>query len=181
MDGELLMDSDLPYRLCVGIIVFNKQGRVWVGRRLIYKGTSKVTDLGNWQFPQGGVAEDESLETAARRELYEETCIKDLEPIAAYPTALFYDFPSELSDTPIAQKYRGQKQYWFAYLFTGDDSEISISDVPSGNHPEFSEWRWESIEKTVDLIVEFKKDIYKKLVEFYTPFKTKVKEYANNS
>lgn len=156
--------QNLPYRKNVAIIVFNPKGQVWLGKRIDDKG-------GNWQFPQGGVDKNEELEQAAMRELFEETSIINVEFLGSYAKALYYEFPKELQHLPIAQKYRGQEQYWFAYLFTGEDSEISIAT----EHPEFSAWYWEDFSKAIELVVSFKKASYKQAYDIFKKYELKLR------
>lgn len=126
--------SHLPYRPCVGIMVLNKKGRVWVGRRSqkwIQDFTSKI-----WQMPQGGIDRREEPVKAARRELLEETGITSVELLAEIDHWLYYDLPKEALGHALRGKYRGQKQKWFAMRFSGKEKEICINGH-SGHKPEF--------------------------------------------
>lgn len=160
----------LPYRLGVGIVLFNKQGKVWVGNRII--NNNFMNKESSWQFPQGGIDDGETAEQAAKRELYEETCIKNIKLLEQAPQILSYDFPSELQKLKICKKYCGQKQYWFAYLFTGAESEICVNKVPLGANPEFSEWQWIGFKETINLIVDFKKPTYIQLYNIFKKYET---------
>jgi len=141
--------SNLPYRLGVGLVLFNAEGLVWAGRRLDQKGDA-------WQMPQGGIDEGETPEQAALRELEEEIGTGDAEIIAESKDWLTYELPPELLGVAWKGRYRGQKQKWFALRFTGRESDISIDT----KHPEFAEWRWVEFERLVELIVPFKRDLY---------------------
>lgn len=168
------MNSHLPYRTGIGVVLFNKAGLVWLGKRIINNNIVR-SEESSWQFPQGGVNEGEDLEYAVRRELYEETCIKNIEFLGKATEPLFYNFPKELQNLSIAKDYKGQKQYWFAYLFTGEDKEISVDNIPNGAHREFSEWRWEEFSESINLVVDFKKPTYKKLYDIFKKYELQLK------
>lgn len=156
------MNGDLPYRLNVGIVVFNKAGQVWLGKRYVPGDdcSAESRRVSGWQFPQGGVDEGETLADAARRELYEETGIKKVELLGSYDEALYYDFPNDLLNTKLAQSFKGQKQYWFAFSFYGHDSEIMIAPPPDGHAQEFSEWCWTDLAIVLEKVVSFKQSVY---------------------
>lgn len=158
-----MTDRPLPYRPNVGIMVLNTEGRVWIGHRSETLGTEYETQQQLWQMPQGGIDEGEDAELAARRELYEETGITSIIPVAATANWITYDFPAGL-EKRISEKYRGQKQMWFVYRFTGDDSEIQIAPPPDGHKQEFDAWRWEDMRRLPDLIVPFKKEVYDQVI-----------------
>ncbi len=151
--------SKLPYRPCAGIMLANRKGEVFAGQRLD-AAQSKYPDA--WQMPQGGIDDGEDAETAAIRELWEETgVIRDhVEIIARSKEEHFYDLPDELVGKVWKGKYRGQKQIWFALRFEGLDGDIDIQT----KHPEFSRWKWVDLEETIDLIVPFKRDLYQEIV-----------------
>lgn len=156
--------DSLPYRECVGIVVFNKQGKVWAGRRLTQKhdeltGASKL-----WQMPQGGIDKGEEPLDAARRELYEETGIQTIELIKETEGWIHYDLPDELVGLALKGKYRGQTQKWFAFRFLGQESEIAINPPPEGNSAEFDEWKWVDIEALPMMVVPFKQAVYEQVV-----------------
>ncbi|MET0639299.1 MAG: RNA pyrophosphohydrolase [Hyphomicrobium sp.] len=157
----------LPYRPCVGQMVINQAGLVWVGRRADIAGDAE--GRGNWwQMPQGGIDPGEDAATAARRELFEETAIVSVTQIGELSHWVTYDLPPELIGVAWGGRYRGQKQMWFAYRFTGDDGEINI--VPAaGLEPEFVEWRWVRPEALLDLIVPFKREVYREVVAEFAP------------
>jgi putative (di)nucleoside polyphosphate hydrolase len=148
------------YRPCVGIMLLNALGRVWIGRRF-----EKVNDEGVghwWQMPQGGIDEGEDPKATALRELAEETGIVSAQVIAEAPFWYHYDLPSHLIGKSWGGRYRGQTQKWFAARFTGDDSEVKL--VIPGHKQEFDRWRWVPIDEVVDLIVPFKRDVYRAVV-----------------
>ena len=159
--------ADLPYRPCVGVALFNRDGRVWVGKRA--DANAKGEGKGHWwQMPQGGIDEGEDAAEAAFRELYEETSVRKAELIRAAPRWVKYDLPEELARKSWGGKYRGQKQKWFALRFTGRDSEIDVLRPGGGKHKqEFSDWRWESLERLPELIVPFKRKAYEAVVKAF--------------
>lgn len=159
--------EDLPYRPCVGMMVLNRDGRAFVGRRS--NGPEHVDATHAWQMPQGGVDEGEDPYPAALRELYEETSIRSVEKIGEIPEWLHYDIPREIVGQAWKGKYRGQKQKWYAFRFTGDEREIDIVNPGGGHDPEFVEWRWEKIENLPGLIIPFKRGVYERVVEAFAP------------
>lgn len=160
--------EDLPYRPCVGVMVLNKEGRAFIGRRT--DGPEHVDEIHVWQMPQGGIDEGEDAYPAALRELYEETSIKSVEKIGEIKDWLIYDIPRDIVGQAWKGKYRGQKQKWFALRFTGEESEINIAQPGGGEHePEFAEWRWEKVEKLPGLIIPFKRDVYERVVNEFSP------------
>lgn len=149
--------SALPYRPCVGIMLANRSGLVFVGQRI----DSKEGDA--WQMPQGGIDPGEDPATAALRELGEETGIAPhhVDIIARSADELAYDLPDEMIGRIWGGRYRGQSQRWFLARFKGEDSDIDIAT----EHPEFEAWQWVEAERLVDLIVPFKRAIYRRVVE----------------
>ena len=161
--------DDLPYRPCVGLAVFNAEGRVFVGRRL--GGPEHVDATHSWQMPQGGIDEGEDPYEAALRELYEETNIRSIRKLGEIEGWLTYDIPRDIAGQAWKGKYRGQKQKWYALRFTGDEREIDIASPAGGAHkPEFVEWRWEKLENTPELIVPFKRSVYDDVVKNFIEF-----------
>ena len=152
---------DLPYRSSVGIMLLNRQGLVWTGRRLPKWVGDRSAHI--WQMPQGGIDEGEAPIEAAYRELCEETGITSAEVIAEVPQWLTYDLPEPLLGVALKGKYRGQRQRWFAMRFWGDDSEIDIQ--PRGAKAEFDRWRWREMSELPDLAVSFKRPVYQALIE----------------
>jgi putative (di)nucleoside polyphosphate hydrolase len=158
--------ESLPYRDCVGIAVFNDRGEVFIGRRRA-DDLSEVTDPDalRWQMPQGGIDVGEAPVVAALRELFEETSIVSVELLAQAPDWIFYDLPDEALGIALKGRYRGQRQCWFAYRFTGNEAEINVKAPGDGTvAAEFDAWRWEALEALPDLIVPFKRDAYKQVV-----------------
>ena len=150
--------STLPYRPCVGVMLVNHDGNVFVGKRI----DNKEGDW--WQMPQGGVDDGEDLQAAAHRELREETGVPDtLVTILAHTREeLLYDLPEELMGKLWGGKFRGQRQHWFLARFEGSDSDI---DLNAHRPPEFCEWKWVKAELLPDLIVPFKKRVYRAVLE----------------
>lgn len=144
----------LPYRSGVGIMLFNPKGEVFVAKRLDM--TSEA-----WQMPQGGLDAGESPQAAALRELKEEIGTDNVEIIRESADYYSYDLPDSLIPKIWDGRYRGQKQKWFAFKFLGKDDEININTA----EPEFSEWKWIDMRMLPDLIVPFKKRLYRSLVE----------------
>jgi putative (di)nucleoside polyphosphate hydrolase len=147
------MASDLPYRPCVGIMLFNKDGKVFVGRRI-------DQTVEGWQMPQGGIDKGESPKEAALRELQEEAGTDKAEIIAVMEDWVTYDLPEHLIGVAFHGKYRGQKQKWFAMRFTGEDGDIDLTS----HEPEFSAFKWVDLKTLPTLIVPFKRDTYKAVI-----------------
>lgn len=158
--------ENLPYRPCVGMMLINRAGLVFIGRRA--GGPEHMDNTHAWQMPQGGVDEHEDPWPAALRELHEETNVRSVERLAESKDWYFYDIPRALASKAWSGKYRGQKQKWFALRFTGKDSEIDIAN-PGGHEPEFVEWRWEKMERLPDLIVPFKREVYERVIAEFRP------------
>ena len=158
--------DSLPYRPCVGAMVLNRQGLVFVGRRI--EGPEHVDAHHAWQMPQGGVDKGEDPWPATLRELYEETNIRSVEKVGEIDEWLSYDIPREIVGEAWGGKYRGQTQKWYLLRFTGDEREIDI-DTPAGGHkPEFAEWRWERMERLPKLIIPFKRKVYERVVKEFS-------------
>ena len=159
--------ENLPYRPCVGIMLLNRQGLAFIGRRK--DGPEHGDEVHVWQMPQGGIDEGEDPWPAALRELYEETNIRSVEKIGEIEGWLTYDIPREIVGQAWKGKYRGQKQKWFALRFTGDDSEIDIAHPGGGHHkPEFVAWRWEPVANLPRLIISFKRAVYERVVREFS-------------
>ena len=163
--------EDLPYRPCVGLTVFNRDGLVFIGRRIDGPEHTDLTHV--WQMPQGGLDPGEDPYECGLRELYEETNIRSVERIATIDDWLTYDIPREIVGQAWKGQYRGQTQKWFALRFTGDDSEIDVAHPGGGHHKaEFVAWRWEPIQNLPELIVPFKRKTYERVVKEFARFAT---------
>lgn len=152
------MTSSLPYRPCAGIMIVNDEGRIFVGRRIDQK-------VEAWQLPQGGIDDGEDAETAAWRELTEETGItsEHAELIAEAADDYYYDLPPELVGKVWKGKYRGQRQRWFLFRFKGKDSDIDLAT----HHQEFSAWRWVGTDEAIALAVPFKRMLYAQVMDAF--------------
>ena len=139
----------LPMRIGVGIIVLNNQNQVFVGKR-------KDNPGDNWQMPQGGVDKGESYINAMKRELLEETSIKNIKILKEVDRIYEYELPDNLVGIIWKGKFRGQKQKWFITKFLGNDSEINLNT----KNPEFVDWKWIEPKLLPEVIVNFKKNLY---------------------
>ena len=154
--------SALPYRPCVGLMVLNREGRVFIGRRL--DGPEHVDEVHVWQMPQGGVDPGEDTYRAALRELREETSISSVVLLAESSDWFAYDLPPDLIGRAWKGRYRGQKQKWYALRFTGSEDEIDVEHPAGGHEAEFIAWRWEAMENLPDLVVPFKRPVYERVI-----------------
>jgi putative (di)nucleoside polyphosphate hydrolase len=151
-------------------MVINRNGLVWVGCRADAK--NEAEGRGEWwQMPQGGIDDGEDPAAASLRELFEETGMKTVSLIAEHSQWVNYDLPRDLIGKAWRGKYRGQKQKWFAYRFLGSDSEITI-EPPPGLEAEFIAWRWAPVGELLDLIVPFKRDVYRVVLAEFAPLAT---------
>ena len=154
----------LPYRPCVGIMVLNRDGLVWAGRRIALADSEMAGTDRLWQMPQGGIDKGEDPLPAARRELYEETGMRTVSLLAETPGWINYDLPAHLVGIALKGRFRGQTQKWFAFRFEGSESEIAIDPPPGGHEAEFDRWRWKPMAQLPDLIVPFKRRVYEEVV-----------------
>ena len=146
--------SEMPLRSGVGIIVLNKENKVFVAKRI-------DSPQNFWQMPQGGVDEGENFLNAAYRELEEETSIKNVELIKELDGTITYELPDRLLGIIWKGKYRGQKQKWFLMRFTGQEHEINIKT----KNPEFLDWKWVELDQITEVVVDFKLHVYKEIKE----------------
>ncbi|MDE2362995.1 MAG: RNA pyrophosphohydrolase [Hyphomicrobiales bacterium] len=163
------MTKQLPYRPCVGVMLVNARGLVFVGRRKNKRQPEHVAPGHEWQMPQGGIDPGEDPYAAALRELHEETNVRSVSLIAEAPDWYSYDLPPSVAKKSWRGGYRGQTQKWFALRFTGEDSEIDIHDPGPGHKPEFDAWRWEDVQRLSELIIPFKRQVYEKVVDVFAP------------
>ena len=154
-----MKQNELPLRLGVGIIVLNKENKVFVGKR-------RDNPINKWQMPQGGVDRGENLVDAMKWEVKEETSIRRFEILKELEGWTEYELPDYLLGKIWRGKYRGQKQKWFIVRFLGRDEEINLKTI----HPEFIEWQWLDIENLPSVIVHFKKKVYEKLLPVIKSF-----------
>ena len=148
-----MTEKILPMRNGVGAVVLNKNNQVFVGKRIDNPGKF-------WQMPQGGVDDGEKYFDAMKRELFEETGIKDFEVIKEIEGMTEYELPDYLLGKIWKGKYRGQRQKWFVIRFLGNDKDINLNT----SKPEFIEWKWTNIDDLPSIIVDFKKKLYMNLV-----------------
>jgi putative (di)nucleoside polyphosphate hydrolase len=153
MTSDREPDDTRPYRPCVGIMLINAAGRVFVGNR-------NDVDGDHWQMPQGGIDDGETPEQAAWRELAEEVGTDKAVLLGESRHWLSYDLPAPLSRRVWHGRFRGQTQRWFAFRFTGDDRDIDLD----AHHAEFEAWRWAAPAELVDLTIGFKRDVYRRVV-----------------
>ena len=151
MAGNL---NDLPLRSGVGVVVLNKNNKVFVAKRI-------DNPKNFWQMPQGGVDDGEDFLAAAYRELEEETSIKNVELIEELEGTITYELPDYLLGIVWKGKYKGQKQKWFLMRYFGSDKEINIKT----NKPEFFQWKWIDLDMITEVVVDFKLHVYKELKE----------------
>ena len=159
------------YRPCVGVMLINQAGLVFIGRRRNKKLVEHVAPGHEWQMPQGGIDPGEDPWVACLRELHEETNVRSVSLLAEAPDWYAYDLPNDVAKKAWRGRYQGQRQKWFALRFEGDDSEIDIHSPAQGAHkPEFDAWRWEPMTHLPDLIIPFKRPVYEKVVADFAPF-----------
>ena len=150
--------NKLPYRQGVGIMLANKEKKIFVGKR--------IDNRAAWQMPQGGVDQDENIVDAAKRELKEETGVSSIKIIKKSDKIYTYDLPDYLLGKIWKGRFKGQEQTWFLAQFLGEDDEINLDQ----KNAEFKKWKWVNIDQLPDLIVPFKKELYQELVKEFRPF-----------
>lgn len=162
------MENPNDYRPCIGIMLMNKDGKVFVAHRV-----DQTPDSPYWQMPQGGIDEGEDPEKAALRELAEEIGTNKADLVRTTKDWIFYDLPEDLQGRLWGGKYKGQRQLWTFMDFTGDDSDINIHT----EIPEFTKWQWVSPEELVALAIPFKIEVYKTVIaEFANEIKKRKKQ-----
>ena len=152
------------YRPCVGIMLINKAGLVFIGRRRNKALREHVAPNHEWQMPQGGIDDQEEGLIAAKRELLEETGVSSVSFLAEASDWFAYNLPEDIAQEAWKGRYKGQRQKWFALRFEGEESEINIESPPNGLHAEFDAWRWEKMALLPDLIIPFKRPVYARVV-----------------
>ena len=149
------MESKLPLRIGVGAIIINKENKIFVGRRKDQPNNDK------WQMPQGGVDSGEDYLSAMKRELFEETSIKNIKVLREIDGFFEYELPKNLIGIIWKGRFRGQKQKWYIAKFLGEEKEINLNT----KNPEFIDWKWILPDMLPEMIVDFKKDLYRKLLK----------------
>ncbi len=171
-NASKMKPARLPLRECVGIMLLNKKGRVWVGHRSQQWMPEASANV--WQMPQGGIDKGEAPKKAALRELYEETGTRNVTILSKSAGWLSYELPADALGIALKGKYRGQTQKWFLMRFEGEDREFSL-DCHGTHKPEFSKWKWVKLKKLPELVVPFKRPVYEALVREFRPVVRAVK------
>lgn len=162
-----------PYRFNVGIALFNEAGRVFLGKS-IPDGPEYVLPRHEWQMPQGGIDADEEIVAAARRELFEETGIRDVALLAVTTEWWRYDFPparGEITGHKL-ERFRGQQQRWVAFRYLGRDESINLTASGADFVPEFSDWRWATLDEAVSGVMPYKRAVYTQVAAAFNHFTT---------
>jgi putative (di)nucleoside polyphosphate hydrolase len=163
------MSEQKLYRPNVGIALFNAEGRVLIGRRFRDDGPEIILPGLEWQMPQGGVDEGEDLRAAALRELWEETSVQSADYLGETDWHV-YEFPPYDGPLHRLSKFRGQRQKWFALRFTGSEAEIDPLTPRNDQPAEFDAWRWERLDRVADLVVPFRREVYRAVAESFARF-----------
>jgi putative (di)nucleoside polyphosphate hydrolase len=154
----------LPLRIAVGVVLINRDGNVWLGRRQPKWAGDHAAKI--WQMPQGGIEKFEPPRIAALRELREETGVTSVDVLGEHPDWLTYELPENLLGVALKGRYRGQRQKWFAMRFLGDDSEIDVGPK-DGLKSEFETWRWASPALAPKLVTPFKRPVYEQVISAF--------------
>lgn len=164
-----MSDTHKPYRPNVGIALFNADGRVLIARRYKDDGPEIILPGLEWQMPQGGIDADERPRDAVMRELWEETGISSADYLGE-TNSMTYDFPAYDGPPHRFSQFRGQRQTWFALRFTGNDADVDPLTERNGQPTEFDAWRWERLDRVADLVVPFRRDIYRAVATEFARF-----------
>ena len=167
------MSEPKPYRSNVGIALFNADGLVLIGRRFRDDGPEIILPGLEWQMPQGGVDPGEDLRAAAFRELWEETSVRSADYLGETDW-LTYEFPPYDGPPHRLSIFRGQRQKWFALRFAGDESEIDPLTPRNGQPAEFDAWRWEQLDSVADLVVPFRREVYREVARCFAALGSKL-------
>jgi putative (di)nucleoside polyphosphate hydrolase len=163
------MTAEKPHRANVGIALFNAAGLVLIGRRFRDDGPEIILPGLEWQMPQGGIDADEDPRAAMLRELWEETGVKTIRYLAETDW-LTYEFPPYDGPPHRLAKFRGQRQKWFAVRFAGRDDEVDPLSERNGQPTEFDAWRWERLDRVADLVVPFRREVYRTVAAAFARF-----------
>lgn len=159
-----MTEDNRPFRPCVGIVLLNAEGQVFVGARNDISGD-------HWQMPQGGIDEGEEAREAAFREMEEEIGTRNAEIVGEHPDWIYYRLPPELAQTGWKGRYQGQMQRWFAFRFLGNDNDINIET----EHPEFRAWKWADLEDIPAQTIDFKRAAYEEIRTAFRDVAQKIK------
>jgi len=168
LDSTIGFATPLPLRPCVGIVLFNADGLVWVGRHMP-RWARERAEGPFWQLPQGGIEPREPSREAAFRELWEETGVRNASLIGEIPGWLTYELPPELLGVALKGKYAGHRLRWYAMRFEGDDSEIDIG-AKGATKPEFDAWKWVPLAELPRLVVDFRRSVYDEVAREFARF-----------
>lgn len=168
--------NKMPYRDCAGIVLFNRDGKVFLGKRKRHPKAGEGDNFAPWQWPQGGIDKGEDAKAAALRELVEETSVTSAKLIGEAPDWIRYDVPDDVLGIALKGKYRGQQQRWFAALLTADDSEIEVLAPMGGAHPsEFDDWQWVELVEAMELVVPFKRGVYEQVIAAFADLPQRIR------